>query len=222
MFISRCNKNGHNKALVRAQTTLHVVCAAQLGRYLPRGDRTVLRVEVCSDSWFIVVTIAIFFFLFQWLEIYSITTIIQCDKISALWLAYPRQTYSLFYTVVYIFVLIFVWSLVDVMRAFYLNYSDKIQASVVFAGITLCSIFIARGLLAQWEYFEITNGFLKPEDSIYLNVKESPFKLTNLWNDFIKQKKCESPFRTLNISSREDWGKLENEFISQGGTLPWR
>ncbi|WP_444930921.1 hypothetical protein ACJJIF_03815 [Microbulbifer sp. SSSA002] len=181
-----------------------------------------MREDECSDSWFIVTTMAIFFFLFQWLEIYSITTIMQCDKISDFWLTYPQQIYSPFYMVAYIFGLIFVWSLFDVVRAIYLNFGDKVQASVIFIGVTVCTIFIARGLWAQWEHFEITNGFLKPEDSVYLNVKATPFKLKDPRSGFIKKKKCETPFRTLNISSGEGWKNLESEFISQGGTLPWR
>ena len=164
---------------------------------------------------------AIFFFLFQWLEIYSITTVMQCDRISDFWLADPRYTNSPFYMVVCIFVLIFVWSLLDAIRAIYLGYKDKLQAGVVFLGIATCTIFIARGLWAQWEHFEITNGFLKPEDSVYLNVKENRFVENDPWNEFIKQKRCESPFRSLNISSSEDWERLEEEFISQGGVLPW-
>jgi len=181
-----------------------------------------LREETHSDSWFIVTTMAIFFFLFQWLEIYSVTTVMQCDKISDFWLPYPQNTYSPFYMVGYIFVLILIWSLFDAIRAVYLSYSDKIQACVIFVAVTVCSIFIARGLWAHWEHFEIENGFLEPEDSIYLNVKENPFKLNDPWNDFIRQKKCENPFRALNLSSKEDWEKLESEYILQDGKPPWR
>ncbi len=179
-----------------------------------------MKERACSDSWYIVTTMAIFFFLFQWLEIYSLTIVIQCNKISDFWLAYPRHTYSPFHMVACIFALICAWSVLDVIRAFYFGYKDKVLAGVVFLGVATCTFFIARGLWAQWEHFEITNVFLQLEDSLFLNVEANRFIIKDPWNDFIKQKRCENPFRTLNISSSEDWKRLEEEFISKGGVLP--
>lgn len=191
---------------------------------MPRGDRAIRIEKEASDSLLIVTCLVIFFFIFQWLEIYSVVTVMQCSKISEFWLGTTQDGFNPFTASIAIFSLILIWSVVDASRAIYLNYSDKVVSIVVCATIVLCSIYTARSLWAQWEYFEISWGVLEPENSIFLNVEKSRlarFSRHDAWQDFLHNKRCQDPFRSLNIDSESDWKKLEQEFVSQGGALPW-
>lgn len=123
-----------------------------------------------GNGWLIVTCLAIFFFLFQWLVIYGIVTIHQCDNLTNFWLASGQDGLSPFLLVSAIFGLFLFWSLADFFRAILLNYDDKILSGVVFFGLLVCTLFIARTLWAQWEYFQIESGLLTKDQSRYLNV----------------------------------------------------
>lgn len=123
-----------------------------------------------GNAWLIVSFLTIFFFLFQWLIIYSVTTIHQCDELSSFWLASGQDGLNPFLMVGIIFALIFVWSFFDCLRGHTLNYKDKIFSKVVFLGVFVCTLFVFIVLWAQWEYFQVESGLLPTKDSIFFNV----------------------------------------------------
>ena len=123
-----------------------------------------------GDAWLIVSCLVIFFFIFQWFIIYSVVTIQQCDLLSTFWLASGQDGISVFKTVCLIFGLVLLWSIIDLVRAVYLDYDDKIFSIVVFLGVFTCSVFTARTLWAQWELFQIESGLLTAEQSKFLDA----------------------------------------------------
>lgn len=131
----------------------------------------IIRKEITNgDAWLIVSCLVIFFFIFQWLIIYSIVTIQQCDLLAAFWLASGQDGIGVFKTVCLIFGLVLLWSTIDLVRAVCLNYDDKVLSIVVFLGVFTCSVFTARTLWAQWELFQVERGLLVAEQSVFLNA----------------------------------------------------
>jgi len=127
-----------------------------------------------GDSWLIVSSLAIFFFLYQWLVLFSTTGIQQCETLSSFWLPEADGRFSLFGIIALIFGLFFLLSFTDAVRALSLNNNDKWVSVTIFFAVTVCSIFTARTLYAQWENLQIEKGYLTALESRYLYIEVQP------------------------------------------------
>ncbi len=119
--------------------------------------------------------------------------VLQCNKLSNFWLGVPQDAVNPYVLSISIFGLIFVWSVLDTIRAFYLKYDDRAQSAIVLLVILLCAIFISRALWAKWEYFEITWGELKAEESVFFKGHQNRINQhwsSDPWHNYLQNKIC--------------------------------
>lgn len=139
-----------------------------------------------GSAWLIMSCLVIFFFIFQWLVIYSVVTISYCHDLAKVWMVKNQDGLNLLYIVWGTFILFFLWSLADVFRAIYLNYGDRMLSVVVFLLVAAFTVYVSMALKGLWEITQIEQGFLKKEEA---SVYRDDWIILNPWRDEERERK---------------------------------
>jgi len=143
-----------------------------------------------SNIWYVVCLLLIYFFLFQHVHIFIIATTDRCTPHTEFWFALNGFT-NVYWQSLSIFILFFVWSALETVRAWIFSYKDKISCIIVSVMVLACNVIVSVGAWVQVESYKVMyegkpyseykfkpKYMLIPEDAIARNRRECN-KLTN-------------------------------------------
>ncbi len=185
---------------------------------MPKRIQIIKLEKSTSNSWLLMSLLAIFFFLYQWLVIYTVVTM-ACTPLEEFWLAPDQLGLNPFRTFIVVFLLFGAWALAEMVSAQIGGYSDRWFCSSICFLVLVCVIAIMATFRMQWEYYEVKWGVRSHQDLTFQAFPMPDEVSIDPWGEFLAKKKCKAPHLFNDIDSEKNWKKLEKEFIDGGGSF---
>ena len=123
-----------------------------------------------SNTWCLVGTFAIFYFLYQWLNIYTVIAL-TCLPLERFWLAEAEVGLSPLEGCLLVFLLFGLWALVEIICAHINKLADRAFCTLVCVILILCVLAALATLRTQWEYHEVQRGEREQDNFTFDMIK---------------------------------------------------
>ena len=125
-----------------------------------------------SNVWFVMIVLIITYFSYRVTHIFIILTTERCVSQEIVWLSSNFPGLSLFTMFLTVFLLIGVWAIVELIRAFVLSYRDRFVCLLVTALVLFAVSSVVLISTAQYQSYQVIYGGRTYDEFTFKIVKQ--------------------------------------------------